>query len=65
MDTSRAGAARRFWWRSILRPRSRTFIELDAGGAAIYEESFNLKQYRNDVACYPVPFDKITASCVL
>jgi 2-oxoglutarate ferredoxin oxidoreductase subunit alpha len=38
------------------------FIELDAGGAAIYEESFNLKQYRNDVACYPVPFDKITAS---
>ena len=38
------------------------FIELDAGGAAIYEESFNLKQYRSDVACYPVPFDKITAS---
>ncbi len=37
-------------------------IELDSGGAAIYEESFNLKQYRDDVACYPVPFDKITAS---
>jgi len=36
--------------------------ELDAGGAAIYEESFNLKQYRDDVACYPVPFDKITAA---
>ena len=37
-------------------------LELDAGGAAIYEESFNLKQYRDDVACYPVPFDKITAA---
>jgi 2-oxoglutarate ferredoxin oxidoreductase subunit alpha len=37
-------------------------LEMDAGGAAIYEESFNLKQYRDDVACYPVPFDKITAS---
>src|SRR5580692_2844888 len=37
-------------------------IELDAGGAAIYEESFKLEQYRNDVACYPVPFDKITAA---
>ena len=37
-------------------------IELDAGGAAIYEESANLKQYRDDVACYPVPFDKITAA---
>src|SRR5208283_3968601 len=37
-------------------------LELDAGGAAIYEESFNLKQYRSDVACYPVPFDKITAA---
>ena len=36
--------------------------ELDAGGAAIYEESLNLKQYRSDVASYPVPFDKITAS---
>src|ERR1700690_283479 len=37
-------------------------LELDAGGAAIYEESFNLKQYRDDVACYPVPFDKLTAA---
>jgi 2-oxoglutarate ferredoxin oxidoreductase subunit alpha len=36
-------------------------LELDAGGAAIYEENLNLKQYRSDVACYPVPFDKITA----
>ena len=37
-------------------------LEMDSGGAAIYEESFNLKQYRDDVACYPVPFDKITAA---
>jgi 2-oxoglutarate/2-oxoacid ferredoxin oxidoreductase subunit alpha len=37
-------------------------LELDSGGAAIYEENFNLSQYRNDVACYPVPFDKITAA---
>jgi 2-oxoglutarate ferredoxin oxidoreductase subunit alpha len=37
-------------------------LEMDSGGAAIYEESFNLQQYRDDVACYPVPFDKITAS---
>jgi 2-oxoglutarate/2-oxoacid ferredoxin oxidoreductase subunit alpha len=37
-------------------------LELDTGGAAIYEESFNLKQYREDVACYPVPFDKLTAA---
>ena len=29
---------------------------------AIYEENLNLKQYRDDVVCYPVPFDKITAS---
>jgi 2-oxoglutarate ferredoxin oxidoreductase subunit alpha len=35
---------------------------LPAGGVAIYEENLNLKQYRNDVVCYPVPFDKITAS---
>src|SRR5664279_364630 len=37
-------------------------LELDRGGAAIYEESQNLKQHRDDVFCYPVPFDKITAS---
>src|SRR5271169_5905534 len=37
-------------------------IELDAGGVAIYEESLNLKQYRDDVVFYPVPFDKITAA---
>ncbi len=32
------------------------------GGIAIYEENLNLKQYRDDVVCYPVPFDKITAA---
>lgn len=37
-------------------------LSLAPGGAAIYEESLNLKQYRDDVVCYPVPFDKITAS---
>ena len=37
-------------------------LELVAGGAAIYEENFNLKQYRTDVASYPVPFDKLTAA---
>ena len=35
---------------------------LPTGGVAVYEESQNLKQYRDDVACYPVPFDKITAA---
>ena len=35
---------------------------LPAGGVAIYEENANLKQYRDDIVCYPVPFDKITAS---
>jgi 2-oxoglutarate/2-oxoacid ferredoxin oxidoreductase subunit alpha len=37
-------------------------LALPAAGVAIYEESLNLKQYRDDVACYPVPFDKITAA---
>ncbi len=35
-------------------------MQVQAGGAAIYEEHLNLKQYRDDVICYPVPFDKIT-----
>ena len=35
---------------------------MPAGGVAIYEENANLKQYRNDIVCYPVPFDKITAA---
>ncbi len=34
---------------------------LRPGAVAIYEENLNLKQYRDDVICYPVPFDKITA----
>ena len=37
-------------------------LSLPAGAAAIYEESANLQQYRDDVACYPVPFDKLTAA---
>ena len=37
-------------------------MALPTGGAAIYEEHLNLKQYRSDVVCYPVPFDKITAA---
>ena len=37
-------------------------LALPAGGVAIYEENLNLKQYRDDVAFYPVPFDKITAA---
>ena len=35
-------------------------MSVQSGGAAIYEESLNLKQYRDDVVSYPVPFDKIT-----
>lgn len=34
---------------------------LRPGSVAIYEEKLNLKQYRSDVVCYEVPFDKITA----
>jgi 2-oxoglutarate ferredoxin oxidoreductase subunit alpha len=37
-------------------------LALPVGGVAIYEENLNLKQYRDDVAFYPVPFDKITAA---
>jgi 2-oxoglutarate/2-oxoacid ferredoxin oxidoreductase subunit alpha len=37
-------------------------LSLPAGAAAIYEESANLQQFRDDVACYPVPFDKLTAA---
>jgi 2-oxoglutarate/2-oxoacid ferredoxin oxidoreductase subunit alpha len=37
-------------------------LALPAGAAAIYEESANLRQFRDDVACYPVPFDKLTAA---
>src|SRR6202047_903519 len=36
--------------------------KLPAGAVAIYEDNMNLKQYRDDVVCYPVPFDKITAA---
>src|SRR5579862_2748968 len=37
-------------------------LSLPPGAAAIYEETANLQQYRSDVACYPVPFDKLTAA---
>jgi len=37
-------------------------MALPVGGVAIYEEHLNLRQYRDDVVFYPVPFDKITAS---
>jgi len=37
-------------------------LSLPAGAVAIYEEAANLKQYRDDVICYPVPFDKLTAA---
>jgi 2-oxoglutarate ferredoxin oxidoreductase subunit alpha len=37
-------------------------LSLPSGAVAIYEETQNLKQYRDDVACYPVPFDKLTAA---
>jgi 2-oxoglutarate ferredoxin oxidoreductase subunit alpha len=37
-------------------------LSLSPGAAAIYEESANLRQFRDDVACYPVPFDKLTAA---
>lgn len=37
-------------------------LSLPGGGVAIYEEAANLKQYRDDVICYPIPFDKLTAA---
>jgi len=37
-------------------------LDLPVGGVAIYEENLNLRQYRDDVVFYPVPFDKITAA---
>src|SRR6201997_751668 len=37
-------------------------LSLPVGAAAIYEEFADLKQFRDDVACYPVPFDKLTAA---
>ena len=37
-------------------------LTLPSGGVVIYEEKLNLKQYRDDVVFYPVPFDTITAT---
>ena len=41
---------------------SEDILSLPTGAAAIYDEGLNLKQYRDDVICYPVPFDKLTAA---
>ncbi len=37
-------------------------LSLREGAAAIYDVGLDLKQYRDDVVCYPVPFDKLTAA---
>src|SRR6202453_5126677 len=37
-------------------------LSLPIGAAEIHEESAAPRQFRNDVACYPVPFDKLTAA---
>ncbi|HET9099332.1 MAG TPA: 2-oxoacid:acceptor oxidoreductase family protein, partial [Acidobacteriaceae bacterium] len=37
-------------------------LSLPPGAVAIYDEAQNLQQYRDDVTCYPVPFDKLTAA---
>ncbi len=37
-------------------------LAMPVGGVAIYEEKLDLKQYRDDLVFYPVPFDKITAA---
>ncbi|WP_446742750.1 2-oxoacid:acceptor oxidoreductase subunit alpha [Silvibacterium acidisoli] len=37
-------------------------LSLPSGAVAIYETSLDLAQYRDDITCYPVPFDKITAA---
>jgi 2-oxoglutarate ferredoxin oxidoreductase subunit alpha len=37
-------------------------LSMPVGGVVIYEEKLDLKQYRDDVVFYPVPFDKITAA---
>jgi len=37
-------------------------LSLPSGAVAIYEDAQDLKQYRDDVVCYPVPFDKLTAA---
>ncbi|HXB62732.1 MAG TPA: 2-oxoacid:acceptor oxidoreductase subunit alpha [Acidobacteriaceae bacterium] len=37
-------------------------LSLPAGSLAIYEETADLKQYRDDVDTFAVPFDKLTAA---
>jgi len=36
-------------------------LSLHPGSAAIYDEPAKLNELRDDIACYPVPFDKLTA----
>ncbi len=36
-------------------------LSLAAGAAVVYDESLKLDTVRNDLACYPVPFDKLVA----
>ena len=37
-------------------------LSLPPGAVAIHDQSVDLQQYRADVICYPVPFDKLTAA---
>src|SRR4051812_49343013 len=37
-------------------------MSFPVGGVALFEGKINLKQYRDDIVCYPVPLDKITAA---
>src|SRR6516225_5560830 len=36
-------------------------LTLDAGAAVVYDEPLRLKELRNDLVFYPVPFDKLVA----
>jgi 2-oxoglutarate ferredoxin oxidoreductase subunit alpha len=36
-------------------------LNLKPGAACVYDERLNLKQLRNDISFYPVPFDKLVA----
>jgi 2-oxoglutarate ferredoxin oxidoreductase subunit alpha len=37
-------------------------LTLEPGSALVYDEPMNLKALRDDLTCYPVPFDKIVAA---
>lgn len=36
-------------------------LTLDAGAAVVYDEPLKLNTLRDDIVCYPVPFDKLVA----